>query len=257
MISAAIFIFGLCIGSFLNVVIDRLPQGKSIIAGRSFCDHCKHVLGWGDLIPVVSFLFLRDKCRWCGRKISWQYPIVELITGLLFLLTYNSMIRIIEPFKFWLTFVYYIAIVSGLIVIFFTDLKYHIIPDQILIFLTVVTIFFLIFWENSSFPDHLLAALGLSSFFLFLVLVTKGKGMGLGDVKYAFVMGFILGIYASIISFYLSFLTGAAVSLILVIVGKKTLKSAIPFGPFLVGGTLISVFYGAILWELLRRMIGI
>lgn len=256
-VSILIFTIGLCIGSFLNVVIDRLPQGKSVIIGRSFCDHCKHELSWTDLIPVLSFFLLQRKCRYCGKKISWQYPIVELITGLLFLFTYSSMSKIIAPVEFWLTLVYYLVIISGLVVIFFTDFKYRIIPDQILILLTSAALVFLFSYERADLMNHLSAAVVFSSFFLLLVLITRGKGMGLGDVKYAFVMGLVLGIYASIISFYLSFLTGAAVSLILVSAGKKTMKSTIPFGPFLVGGTLVSVFYGPTLWELLKRMIGL
>jgi len=251
-----LFIIGLAVGSFLNVVIDRLPKNESIWKNRSHCDHCGHILFWYDLVPIFSFFWLGRKCRYCHKNISWQYPIVELTTALLFLFSYTSIIQIIEVVNLF-HFLYYLIIISGLIVIFFTDLKYRIIPDQILAVLAISTVVFLLIFDKGGVLDHFLA--GLISFFLFLLLViaTRGKGMGLGDVKYAAVSGFILGVPQSIVSFYLSFLTGAAVSLILILMGKKTVRSTIPFGPFLAGGTLVSLFYGQSLWEIFRKMIGI
>lgn len=256
MLVFAVFILGLCVGSFLNVVIDRLPAGQTIVAGRSYCDHCKHKLSWHDLFPVLSFLLLGGKCRYCRVGISFQYPLVELITGLLFLLAYTTMIRIIEVYSIIRLF-YFLVIISGLVAIFFTDLKYRIIPDQILVLLALASLIYLFIFQKNNLPEHLLAGVILLAFFLALVLATRGRGMGLGDVKYAFVMGFILGIPYSIISFYLSFLTGALISIILVISGRKKMKGTIPFGPFLVGGTLMSLFYGQLLWGLFKKIIGL
>lgn len=240
-----IFIIGLSVGSFLNVVIDRLPTGKSIIRGRSKCDYCQHTLSWYDLVPVLSFIWLKQRCRYCHKKISWQYPIVESITGIFFVFTYTSFS------------IYHLILISGLIAIFFTDLKYRIIPDQVLIILTMVTSIYLLLSGGPDIINHLATAVIFFCGFMALVVFTKGKGMGLGDVKYAAVSGFILGIPYVIVSFYLSFLTGAAVSLILIMIGKKTMKSTIPFGPFLVGGTVVSLFYGDVLWNIFRRIIGI
>lgn len=253
----AVFILGLCIGSFLNVVIDRLPRGQSIIRGRSFCDHCKKTLLWYDLIPVLSFFLLGRSCRFCHKKISWQYPTVEFITGLLFLITFSIVSQISGPQYFVLFFIYYLIIISSLIVIFFTDLKYRIIPDQILIVQIIGTFCFLLLFRSSELINHFLAGVFFFLIFLALVLITRGKGMGLGDVKFAAVMGFILGAPKIVVAFYLSFLTGAVFSLILIMMGKKSMKSTIPFGPFLAVSTGISLLYGDALWNIFRGFIGL
>ncbi|MBI5122542.1 prepilin peptidase, partial [Candidatus Roizmanbacteria bacterium] len=227
-----LFLFGLSVGSFLNVLIDRLPKDESIL-GRSHCDHCNHKLSWYDLIPLLSFVFLQRQCRYCHKKISWQYPLVEFITGILFVFTYTSVIQITKAELFLPTLVFYSLVISGLITIFFTDFKYRIIPDQIIAFLSFASIVYLIFYQRQDFFNHFISALVLFLTFLFLVVITRGKGMGVGDVKFAFAIGMILGFPEVLAAFYLSFLTGAVISLILVIRGKKTMKSTIPFGPFL------------------------
>ena len=155
---ALIFILGLTVGSFLNVLIDRLPNDKSIL-GRSYCDHCKKTLSWKDLIPVLSFVYLRGKCRYCHAPLSYQYPIVELLTGLLFIATYQF-----ATLNFQL--IYYLLIVSSLIVVFFADLKYGIIPDKILlpaivvslVYLTISTFYFPSSNVLHSISNHLLSA---------------------------------------------------------------------------------------------------
>ncbi|PIZ87448.1 MAG: prepilin peptidase, partial [Candidatus Nealsonbacteria bacterium CG_4_10_14_0_2_um_filter_40_15] len=120
--STAVFIFGLIAGSFLNCVIYRLEQGQSFLKGRSYCPLCKHTLSWQDLVPVLSFLFLRGKCRYCRQKISLQYPLVELATGILFVLI----------FLFAFNFLYYLIMGCFLIIIFVYDLKHYIIPDSVI-----------------------------------------------------------------------------------------------------------------------------
>jgi len=254
--AAFLFLLGLCIGSFLNVVIDRLPQGKSIIRGRSYCDFCRHTLAWYDLIPILSFIVLGRKCHYCQKSISWYYPIVELTTGISFIFTYYSIIRIIEFNILLPALIYHLSIISGLIVIFFTDLKYRIIPDQVVLFLIILILLYL-FINQTNIQSYLLSGLIMSAFLLILFLITRGRGMGLGDVKFAFLMGLILGFPSIIIAFYLSFLTGAAFSLILVIVGKKKMKATIPFGPFLVTATVVSLFYGQSLWRLFKGILRI
>lgn len=238
-----LFLLGLSVGSFLNVLIDRLPKGESVIRGRSYCDHCRHKLSWYDLIPLLSFIILGRKCRYCGTLISWQYPIVELITGLAFVYSCSS--------------VYLFIIVSGLIVIFFTDFKYRIIPDQVVFILIITSLLYLILYQSPFLPNHLLSGATMSILFLTLVILTRGKGMGLGDVKFSFFMGIFLGFPKIIVAFYLSFLTGAVVSAILVIAGKKKMKSTIAFGPFLVIATFMSFFYGDQLWNIFKGILGI
>lgn len=239
-----LLVTGLSIGSFLNVLIDRLPMGESIWLGRSHCDNCQKTISWYDLIPVISFIILQRKCRYCRNKISWQYPLVEVATGLIFLFTYASMIRIIGTDFIVPHLIYYLGVVGCLIIIFVTDLKYRIIPDQNLIFLTVITFVYQLIYSLQLIKVNLISAIVSMLFFLFLVIITRGKGMGLGDVKLSFVMGLILGFPKIIVALYLSFLTGAVVSLILILTHKKSMKSTIAFGPFLVLGTLISLFYG-------------
>ena len=252
-----IFVLGLAIGSFLNVVIDRLPKGKSIIRGRSYCDFCRHTLAWYDLIPVLSFIVLGRKCHYCQKSISWQYPIVEFITAILFIIIFASINRFIDVSSYLTILIFHLVVISGLIVIFFTDLKYRIIPDQIVLVLTVVTLFYHLLNRSHVWSNYLLSGLIMSAFLLMLLLITRGRGMGLGDVKFAFLMGLILGFPSIIIAFYLSFLTGALFSLILILSGKKTIKATIPFGPFLAVATIVSLFYGQSLWRLFKGILGI
>ncbi len=145
-----IFIFGVSIGSFLNVLIDRFPFEKSI-GGRSFCDHCRHQLSWYDLVPIVSFFLLGRKCRYCGKKISWFYPLVEFLTGVMFVFVFlylSPIDKLDFHFKIW-QLIGYLGVVSCLIVVFFSDLKYHIIPDQVQVALFVFGLILLPFQEQS------------------------------------------------------------------------------------------------------------
>lgn len=256
MIIIILFILGLAVGSFLNVLIDRLPHNISVIKGRSQCDRCRHQLSWLDLIPLFSFVMLGRKCRYCYKSISWYYPIVESITAISFICIYSSMIQIIE-LKLYLQFLYYLVIVSSLIVIFFADLKYRVIPNQIIIVLLIFSFAYQARLGPNYLINHLLSGLGMLTLFLFLFFITRGRGMGLGDVKFSFIMGLILGFPKIIPAFYLSFLTGALISLILIGIGRKTIKSTIPFGPFLVIAMVISLFYGDSLWQMLKNIWGI
>ena len=152
---------GLSVGSFLNVLIDRSPKNESAISGRSHCDFCRHKLRWYDLIPLLSFILLRRKCRYCKSLISWQYPAVETVTALFTL----SVVRF-DPTKLYL-FLYHLALFSGLLVIFVTDFKYRIIPDNTLIFLVSLTLIYKILY----FPEFLLSSFmtGLIMFLFFLL----------------------------------------------------------------------------------------
>lgn len=227
-----LFIIGLAIGSFLTVVIDRLTHNQSIF-GRSYCDFCHKTLASYDLFPLVSFLFYRGTARCCGKKISWHYPVIELTTGLLFVLTWRN-IQAVGIYQ-----LLYVGIISCLVVIFFADIQYQIIPDKILIVLALFVIPFLI----SSPVAHIIAAIVLFSVFQFIHTVTKGKAMGYGDVKFALVIGLFQGLKLGALSIYLSFLLGGFVGVGLVLLGRKKPKSAIAFGPFLVTGVLLTIFF--------------
>ena len=253
-----LFIFGLFIGSFLNVLIDRIPRDESFTKGRSYCESCKKNLHFFDLIPVASFIFLKGKCRYCRTSLSLYYPLVEIVTGVMFMLAVFNLSFNIYGLKFIsvINLLFLLFIISSLIIIFFTDLKYGIIPDKILIPLIIVSFAFVI-QDILWIPHHLSAGgrddillnvvSGLAAFFffLFLYLTTKGRGMGFGDVKLAFFMGLFLGFPKIIFALYVAFLTGALVSIILVLRGKKRFRGGtVPFGPFLVLGTVAGFVWG-------------
>jgi leader peptidase (prepilin peptidase) / N-methyltransferase len=273
-----IFFIGLFIGSFLNVLADRLPNGKSIL-GRSHCEYCKHTLGIKDLFPLLSFLLLKGKCRYCRKKLSVQYPLSEVFTGVMFVLTYilvnlkfflgivnlptllmgNLFIVLTSvPFTSFMIILYVFAltITSVFIVIFLADLRHGIIPDKMLLVGIIATITYLLFinyhipFEISQlFPilNHLFSALGSFLFFLVIYLLTRGKGIGFGDVKFGFLMGLILGFPDVMLGIYIAFLTGGIVAIILVLWKKKRMKSEVPFGPFLVLGTYVSFFLSVLI----------
>jgi len=244
------FLFGLAAGSFLNSVIYRLDTGESLIKTRSHCPHCKKTLSWMELIPVVSFILQKGRCKHCKKPISWQYPLVEIATGLLFILVafYN--------FNFIVT-CYLLLVICFLIIIFVYDLKHYIIPDQVVYPAIVLAFGFRILnlFENWKLKienldpllNFVLAAILAGAFFLVIVLISRGKWMGMGDVKLAVFMGLVLGWPKIILALFLAFLIGAFVSVILMILKKKTLKSEIPFGPFLAAATILTLFLGSTL----------
>ncbi len=252
-----LFVLGLCVGSFLNVVIYRIGEGKGprkgFVFGRSFCDHCKKRLKWFDNIPLLSFLILRGRCRNCGQKISRQYPLVEFFTGVLFAFAgwwvfkdcLSSSWCLIETFA-------YCWVLAGLIAVFVSDLKYRIIPDEVVFSSVAVVLLGRLvgkFWgANLEFPGSFLgslfSSLGAVLFFLFLIWATKGKGMGMGDVKYVFFMGVLLGWPNILVGLVLAFLTGAVVGVILILIGKKRFGQQVAFGPYLVVATFIAWFWG-------------
>ncbi len=237
LISGIIFIFGLCVGSFLNVLIYRLPRSLPL-TGRSFCPKCKKKISWYDNIPLVSFILLRGKCRSCHSPISIQYPLVEISTALLFLLVYYY-------FHTGLWFmVYGLWLMSALLVIFVADFRYQVVPDQITYPTTIIVFLFQFISNQSSTINHVFSALGAGLFFLSLHLLTRRRGMGMGDVKLAFLMGLVLGFPKIILALYLAFLTGAFVGVILILAKVKRFGEHIPFGPFLTSATLISLFWG-------------
>ena len=236
LLSFAIFIFGLIVGSFLNCVIYRMETGGNFLKGRSFCPHCKKVLSWQDLIPVFSFLILKGKCRYCRKSISWQYPLVELATGLLFLLIFNLQPSILNIAYFWI-------IGCFLVVIFVYDLKHYLIPDSVIYPAILISGVCLLYGKHDML-NTAYSAVGAAALFLFIVLISRGKWMGTGDIKLAFLMGLFLGWPAILIALLSAFYIGALVGVGLIMSGRKTLKSEVPFGPFLVAGTFLAMFFG-------------
>jgi prepilin signal peptidase PulO-like enzyme (type II secretory pathway) len=244
-------LFGLCVGSFLNVVILRLPKEEKI-TGRSKCPYCKKNLSFFDLIPVLSYLFLKGKCRYCKKKISFQYPLIEAVTALFFVLLVfliNKLFLGANIFLLSLNLIFWFFFISVLIIVFATDFKYYIVPDRIIYPAIIIAIIYQIINSFlSSKPliiNAILAGLSAAFFLLFLVLVTKGKGMGLGDVKIAAFMGILLSFPNILVALLLAFFSGSIIGLILIFFKKKTLKSEIPFGCFLAPATFIAFFWGS------------
>lgn len=244
-----IFILGLIIGSFLNVVILRLHEKKKFAWSRSRCPYCKHDLKFSDLIPVLSFMFLSGKCRHCEKKISWQYPIVELVTGLLFVLaTYNvvgylGFEILLYNSTVLLSWLRDLIFISFLIVIFVYDLRWYLILDKVTIPAMVVAVVINL-WLGFAWETLLIGMLIGLGFFALQFAVSKGKWIGGGDLRLGALMGLMLGTRGVIVALFFSYIIGAIFSLYLIATGKKGLKSQVPFGTFLAIGTLIALLWG-------------
>lgn len=249
------FVFGIIIGSFLNVIILRYNTGQMLL-GRSVCFSCGKELLWYELIPIISFIFQLGRCRNCKSKISWQYPAVEVFTGIIFLSIFLkfSNLLLTSPKYLILLSVYFMVVLSILIIIFVYDIRHKIIPDNLVYTFAVLSlgsIFFNISTFQLSIPTILQIFSGPILFapFFLLWFLSKGKWMGLGDGKLVFGIGWFLGLYAGINSLFISFWSSALVGLFIVLIsalyshGKGiTIKSEIPFGPFLILG-LFAVFF--------------
>jgi len=237
-------IIGLVVGSFLGVVTRRLPRKESFISGRSHCPTCSATINWYDNIPLLSFLVLRGRCRNCHKRISIRYPLIELATGLGVLGIY-----ILN----WQFPIFFIIILLITISVFVIDFEKKIIPDELIFLgLGVTSVALLLGW-NDSFYLHFFGGFASALFLLVVHLITRGRGMGLGDVKYALFPGTVLGWPQSIVWLFISFLTGAGVGVILILLGKAKLGRHIAFGPFLAASFLVTLVFGNVL---LKWLIG-
>lgn len=234
MIGISVFIFGLVFGSFYNVVGYRLPNNMSIAFPSSHCTNCNHKLKFYELIPVISYIFLLGKCKVCKERISFVYPFFELITGILFLLSYLV-------FGINLNFLISITFISILIIISISDIKYYIIPDEVLmvgsIILIIEFIINTIINDLTVYNGIILPLLnGLGSFALLLIFKMAGEllldkeCLGGGDIKLLFVIGLMLGFDMSIVTIFLASFIALPLSIISLI---KNHENVLPFGPYL------------------------
>jgi leader peptidase (prepilin peptidase)/N-methyltransferase len=258
-------LFGLCIGSFLNVVVWRVPLGKSIVSPPSSCPGCGSEIKPGDNIPVMSYLLLRGKCRNCSMEISAKYPLTELITGVLFALAavhtgYSS------------AFIGYSVLIALMITVVRTDLEQYIILDEVSIGGTVAGVLLALLPGGHSVLTSLITAAAGAGFFLLLRLgasfylnrknirteAPEGfedeedefqGGMGWGDIKLAACIGAFLGPASTVIAFFTSFILGALTGLAMIVFGGKKKNSPIPFGPFMAAGAVLAIFFGNELWQ--------
>lgn len=259
-LNTVLFALGLSIGSFLNVVAMRYRPEKFLfggthLGGRSHCPYCSRNISWYELVPFFSFLFLKGKCRKCKNKLSWQYPIGEIVCGFIFLIVpawigWDSVTHILLSFV-------WIFIFLDLWVLSLVDLKWRIIPDESLILLVILGLAAIYL---NSFPVinvapvfrwlaqpwwNALASAGLGLvIFGGIVLATRGQGMGLGDVKMAMALGWIFGWPAIAVITFFAFVTGGFFGLGLITLKRASLKSAVPFGPFLSFASLITFLFG-------------
>ena len=235
------FIFGLCIGSFLNVCIYRIPESKSIVHPGSTCPSCGTPIRFYDNIPVLSYVALRGKCRHCKASISFRYPVVELLSGLFAVST-------VLKYGITLEAAVYYAFIAALLAITFIDIDHQIIPDVIT--LPGIPVFFAASFvlPNITFVESVLGIL-IGGGSLFLVawlyhLVTKKEGMGGGDIKLLGMMGAVIGWKGVLFTIFVASAIGTICGILIILKARKTMKLAVPFGPFLAIGGIAYIFFG-------------
>lgn len=245
-----IFIFGSIIGSFLNVVILRLPAEKNL-GGRSACRSCGHTLGFFDLFPIFSYLFLRGKCRYCKTKVSPRYLIIEIFTALLFMFSWWQLSP--QVLKDYLQFASICLAVCVFVIVFVIDFEHFLIFDGV-IYIGVLLIFAInfavsfnqnqLFVLTGNWLSGITGAIFAPLPFLFIWYFSKGRWMGLGDVKFCIFLGALLGLKIAAVSLLFSIFIGGIVSLGLLALRKKQMTSKIPFGTFLSLGGFLAFFFG-------------
>ena len=272
------FIIGCVLGSFIKVLADRSLREQSFW-GRSYCPNCKKNLQWYDLFPILSYLILGGKCRFCHKDIGIEYLLVEVGMGILIGYLFFQSFSSFQSSVFLLDLIAKTFFITILAVLFITDIKKMFIPDRVVLpairvsiilitFITIIKIIFLYYYLSQTIigqkllPPHsdyfqrhalmaaeplfggILMAFLIGGFFMALIIITKGKGMGGGDVKLGAFIGLMLGFPQALIALMFSFISGAVFSLFLIILGKKHFGQSIAFGPFLVLGSLISLYWG-------------
>ena len=241
MILIIVFIYGLVIGSFLNVCIYRLPAGESIVSPPSHCSSCNKRLTALELIPVLSYLLQGGKCRSCRIRISPRYPLIELAVGLLFLFTFSLLGSNLNA-------VFVALLASLLLAIAIIDTEHYIIPNSLNLAIFILGILYNLFSAEISFLNGILSTLAVAGFFLFLGgVLFKGK-LGGGDVKLSAALAMWLGFPDIALMVFLASLSGLIFTLIGLVLKRREKSDPVPFGPFLALGALITIFWGQMIW---------
>lgn len=245
-------ILGLISGSFLNVVVYRLPLKMSIVRPRSFCPGCRKKIAFYDNIPVISFVILGGKCRHCSSRISFRYPLVEIFTAFSFWICHR---------QFGISPLYTassIVFVSVLIVLALIDLEHMILPDELTLGGGIVFLIFAFFHPVIGVLDALAAAFGaalvFTGFYFFYLKIRKIEGLGFGDVKMMILLGAFLGVRKMVIALFIASITGLIVGLFIIVLKRKNLKLALPFGTFLSLGGYVSLFWSEPILSLLQSI---
>ncbi|OGV96392.1 hypothetical protein A2W24_04655 [Microgenomates group bacterium RBG_16_45_19] len=258
LVAGVLFVLGAILGSFINVLISRSVEGEDWVRGRSRCDHCRQQIKWYDNLPLLSYMVLGGKCRSCQGKIAIQHPIIELLTGLMLVWWYAigfTFFRLVETPLLYIQPVFWLAVGILLLIIFVTDWLYQIIPDFANITLGVLAVVYRLYLSLSGvmrwqdFWLALLTGVVMGGLLYLIWVLTRGRGMGLGDVKFALVMGVLLGWPRAAIALFLAFLLGAVVGIILLLLKWKKPRERIAFGPFLILGTALALVWGFEMWS--------
>lgn len=277
MILLILILLGLCFGSFVNALVWRVhTQAKastskrqrkelSIIHGRSMCVHCKHELTVLDLIPVFSWLWLRGKCRYCKKAISWQYPVVEVATAAVFVVSYLFWPSDLQSAGAWLLFITWLASSVGLTALLVYDLRWMLLPSKILYPAFFVALAgrlgYIVFFAQGKAHSFWLLVFSLvisSGIFWLMFQVSKGGWIGYGDVRLGLITGTLLADPAkSAAMIFIASLLGSIVALPGLITGKKNLSSKLPYGPFLIVATSIMVLFGTSILDWYKSLLGL
>lgn len=253
------FVFGTIIGSFVNALQYRIENKLSISKGRSICPNCKHELTWLDLVPLLSFVFLKGKCRYCNKKISSQYPIIEVVTGFAFLaILYSlethfrlSLDNFLVDYNnfFGIKLVIFLTVASIMILVGLHDQKTGYVLSGYVYVAILLALFANLLNSGGSFvvlSDYLPYIYSLvcgALFFGSLYIISKGKWMGAGDIEIAALMGALLGWPSIIIALYFAFISGSVVGLVRIYKKEAKLESEMPFGPFLILGVFFALLF--------------
>lgn len=230
------FVSGLIFGSLGNLIIFRLHTSESLFWGGSKCLYCGKNLKWFELIPVASFIFQKGRCRNCETKLSIQYPIVEILTGVIFFLIWLKFQNLSSAFFFSLVFWYFLFLASVY------DLKHQILPEEFILPALILAIVVKFFFFSNNFLLSLIAGFSIFTFFALLWFITKRQGIGFGDAKMALALGIFLGFPKAVFGLIFSFWLGALIGIYLILFKKAGMKTPIPFGPFLFLGNFIAFF---------------
>lgn len=247
-------VIGLCVGSFLNAAIFRIKEGVSVARGRSKCTTCEEPIDAKDLIPVLSYLRLKGRCRKCKSVISWQYPAVEAVTALLFAVAVLRVEYIwaqggVDDLFFYLWVLRDWIFIAFLVIIFVYDLRHMLILDKFTVPAMIIAVLTNLWLGLVPAGSMLLGALALAAFFHLQYVVSKGTWVGGGDIRMGALMGFMLGLQHAMVALFLAYVLGAVISMFLLWSKKVDRKTAIPFGTFLSVATVVVLFAGDwIIW---------
>lgn len=260
LIAIILGLLGLCLGSFVNAFVWRLHEGRDVVRERSECTSCHHILAWYDLIPVISWLWLRGKCRYCRAKIAWQYPLVELATAVVFVVSYVQWPFGSDPASLVMLGLWLLMVV-GLMTLIVYDARWYLLPDVVVLPLAAIGLVFGLIHYSALMQlgfaqvglELLYGMLSVGGIYGLLYAVSRGRWVGFGDVKLGVVMGLVLGWQLGLLSIFIANLVGLIMIIPSLLTKRLSTRSHIPFGPFLIVGLIVALLWGEQLIRLYIR----